>query len=548
MSVLATLPVVQFVIGLREGVEAALVVGIVGDVPAPERTGVRCAGCGPGSRSRSACASSSAAVLEIVDQNLPQRQQEGFEAIVGLIAVAMVTYMIVYMRRHAREMGGELRASAARRARGRLGVEPHRDGVPRGHARGPRDGALPARDVPVLRRQPARRRLGALPGCSSPSAIGWGIYRGGVRLDLARFFRVTGVVLVIIAAGLLSSAVHTPPRPGCTPAWATRRSTSAVIVPSPDSVTTGLITGLLGIYPFPTDAEVLVLAALRGPDARVRPRPAPFRDVDWTPHDPHHRAPARCSSRAAAALAACGGSDDTTASTTASAAPAKELRFELTDDGLHAGERQGRRPGAVKIVASNPASTKTDEIELKNADGIILGERENLAPGLSARLHAQPAARRATRSTARSANAQRDNGKLTVTGDRVRRTTADDALLAAAVADYRAYVEKRDRRARRLDEARSPPRCAAGDLAKAKELFGPTRVPLRGDRADRRELRRPRPGDRRARQRRRRPAKWTGFHRIEQILWRDGTTKGTAPLRRRAAGRRRRRSTPRSPT
>ena len=50
----------------------------------------------------------------VVDQNLPQRQQEGFEAIVGLIAVAMVTYMIVYMRRHAREMGGELRGGAAR--------------------------------------------------------------------------------------------------------------------------------------------------------------------------------------------------------------------------------------------------------------------------------------------------------------------------------------------------------------------------------------------------------------------------------------------------
>ena len=37
MSSLATVPVVQFVIGLREGVEAALVVGIVATLPAPER-------------------------------------------------------------------------------------------------------------------------------------------------------------------------------------------------------------------------------------------------------------------------------------------------------------------------------------------------------------------------------------------------------------------------------------------------------------------------------------------------------------------------------
>src|SRR5262249_13114116 len=107
MNVLAALPVVQFVIGLREGVEAALVVGIVATFlyHGGRRAALRWMGAGV-ALAVGVCLVV-AAVLEAVDQNLPQRQQEGFEAIVGVVAVAMVTYMIVYMRRHAREMGGE---------------------------------------------------------------------------------------------------------------------------------------------------------------------------------------------------------------------------------------------------------------------------------------------------------------------------------------------------------------------------------------------------------------------------------------------------------
>ena len=47
---------------------------------------------------------------------------------------------------------------------------------------------------------------GALLGSSSPSRSAAGIYRGGVKIDLARFFRFTGVVLVLVAAGLVASA------------------------------------------------------------------------------------------------------------------------------------------------------------------------------------------------------------------------------------------------------------------------------------------------------------------------------------------------------
>ncbi|HEY7633739.1 MAG TPA: FTR1 family protein, partial [Thermoleophilaceae bacterium] len=55
-----------------------------------------------------------AVFLQIADNNLPQKQQEGLETVVGLIAVAAVTYMIFWMRRNARGLKRELQEGAAR--------------------------------------------------------------------------------------------------------------------------------------------------------------------------------------------------------------------------------------------------------------------------------------------------------------------------------------------------------------------------------------------------------------------------------------------------
>lgn len=89
-------------------------------------------------------------------------------------------------------------------------------------------------------------------------AVGWGIYSGGMRVNLKRFFRVTSVLLVIIAAGLLSSAAHHANEAALfTAGHQQALDLSAIIVPRSDSVTTGLITGLLGIYPYPSVAEVV---------------------------------------------------------------------------------------------------------------------------------------------------------------------------------------------------------------------------------------------------------------------------------------------------
>ena len=145
-----------FVIGLREGVEAALIVGIIAAFLRQEQRGdaLRYVWAGVGI-AIVLCAAVGVA-LQIVDQDLPQRQQEGLETIVGLAAVGMVTFMIVWMRRNARGLRKELERKRRWRAGARLDLRARRHGLLRRAARGPRDRRLPARGVPV--RRPTRPR------------------------------------------------------------------------------------------------------------------------------------------------------------------------------------------------------------------------------------------------------------------------------------------------------------------------------------------------------------------------------------------------------
>src|SRR5690606_14539101 len=101
-----------FVIGLREGLEAALIVGIVAAFlrqrGRPEALRPMWLGVGA---AVALCAATGIG-LRIVSAELPERQQEGLEAVVAAIAVAMVTYMVVWMRRNAGGLRRELEGAA----------------------------------------------------------------------------------------------------------------------------------------------------------------------------------------------------------------------------------------------------------------------------------------------------------------------------------------------------------------------------------------------------------------------------------------------------
>jgi len=258
MTVLAALPTVHFVIGLREGVEAALIVGIVAMFLNQQGRRDALRWMWAGVVLAVALCLGVAVVLELIDEGLPQRQQEGFEAIVGLVAVAMVTFMIVFMRRHARSLGGALRdnAASALAAGSAWGL------VAMAFLAVMREGLetamfLLAAFQASMGVSPAAAGAGALTGVLVACVIGWAIYRGGMKVNLAKFFRVTAVLLVVIAAGLVSSAIHHANEAGLLTAYNHQAlDLSWLVVPRSDSITTGLITGLLGLYPFPSVAEV----------------------------------------------------------------------------------------------------------------------------------------------------------------------------------------------------------------------------------------------------------------------------------------------------
>jgi len=225
----------------------------------------------------------------------------------------------------------------------------------------------------------------------------------------------------------------------------------------------------------------------------------------------------------ACGLAACGSDDDGGSATSAAKGPAKELKLQLTDDGCTPASSTVPA-GNVKVVVENPGTAKSDEVELKNGDGIIVGERENIAPGLAAdfTLTLQPG-RYVLNCTFQ--NEQRDNGSITVTGRAAAASSASDGELDRAVADYRVYVERETATLVR-DTRAFAAAIAAGDVAKAKALYGPTRLhyetvePIAesfGDLDPQIDARVNDVADR---------SRWTGFHKLEQLLWQRRTTAG----------------------
>ena len=102
-----------FVIGLREGLEASLIVGIIATFLGQQgrRDVMRWVWVGVGI-AVTLCGAAAVA-LKIAEENLPQKEQEGLETVIGLLAVAMVTWMIVWMRKHARGLKHDLEGKAA---------------------------------------------------------------------------------------------------------------------------------------------------------------------------------------------------------------------------------------------------------------------------------------------------------------------------------------------------------------------------------------------------------------------------------------------------
>jgi high-affinity iron transporter len=245
-----------FVIGLREGLEASLIVGIIAAFLKQRDRSDLLRWVFAGIASAVVLCAAAGIALDAVSRSLPQRQQEGLETVVGLVAVAMVTYMVVWMKRHSRNLRGQLFDAAGAALAAGTGY------------------ALVAMSFLAVLREGletvvfllaafdesgsgSAAAFGAVIGVLTAVALGYAIYRGGVRINLSRFFRVTGVVLVLVAAGLLVNAAHTAHEAG----WVTfgqQQTLDLTWLVRPGTVWSSLLTGMLGLQSQPVLLEVLV--------------------------------------------------------------------------------------------------------------------------------------------------------------------------------------------------------------------------------------------------------------------------------------------------
>ena len=263
------------VIGLREGLEASLIVGIIAaflkQSNRPDALRAVWAGVG----AAVAVCLAVGVGLHAVSSGLPQRQQEMLECVVAAIAVAMITYMVLWMRAHSRGLKADLQnAAGSALARGSAAAL-----VVMAFLAVIREGfetavfLLAAFQSTV---SPVQAAIGVMLGIAIAVGLGYLIYRGGVRLNLSRFFRITGVVLVLVAAGLVMSTLRAAYEAG----WLTVGQQTAVdltAVSRPGSVQESLLTATAG-----GAVVVAVLLAVLAPAAagRVDGAQGPFTLVD----------------------------------------------------------------------------------------------------------------------------------------------------------------------------------------------------------------------------------------------------------------------------
>ncbi|MEU2729262.1 iron uptake transporter permease EfeU [Streptomyces griseoviridis] len=267
----------NYLIGLREGLEASLVVCVLIAYLVKTGNKSRLAPIWAGVAIAVALSLAFGALLQFGSSTLTFQAQEILGGTLSILSVGLVTWMVFWMRRTARHLRSELhgRLDAALAlgtgalvltaflAVGREGLETSLFLWTAVQAGG--DGVRPL--------------VGALLGLATSVVLGWLFYQGTLRIDLARFFRWTGALLVLVAAGVLAYGVHDLQEGDVLPGLRSLAFDISGTVP-PDSWYGTLLKGTLNFQPDPTVLQVVVwllylvpvMALFLAPD---RARPAP---------------------------------------------------------------------------------------------------------------------------------------------------------------------------------------------------------------------------------------------------------------------------------
>jgi high-affinity iron transporter len=194
-------------IGLREGLEAALVVSILIAflVKSDQRAALKWVWGGVAA-ALLICVAIGTAIAYTIGE-LRFEQQEIVGGSLSIVAVGFVTWMIFWMRSTARTIAKELRGKLS----DALAIGPVAVAVMALLAVG-REGletmAFFYANVRTAETGPDEPLIGFVVGIVIAVVLGWLIYRGAIRFNLGRFFTYTGVLLVFVAAGILAYGLH----------------------------------------------------------------------------------------------------------------------------------------------------------------------------------------------------------------------------------------------------------------------------------------------------------------------------------------------------
>jgi high-affinity iron transporter len=412
----------NFLIGLREGLEAGLVVSIL--LAALRKTAstgatggrrVSSAAVWLGVLGAVAAAGSFAAVLTFSTSELSSRAQEAAEGLLSVLAVGLVTGMVFWMRRAAAGLSAHLRGEVERAAMvgaGALTVTAFlavgREGL---------ETTLFLWTAARASGTTAAPLAGAVLGLAAAVALCWLLYRQAVRLNVGVFFSRTAIALIVIAAGVLAHGLGDLQEAGLLPGqrWIAFDLTAHV---DPGSWWVSLITGATELSPRMTVLQVVAWvvylavvipafvragrpAAAAAPPAQTAPAtqaaaspaasapvPAPagpsgrrWASAQWerlAARRPWAVAGVLLLVPALAAAAAIG--------VLPSASAAATTAVTVTRTGC-AADWASARAGTQTFTVAN-RSGQPGEINLNNASGGVVAEIETIGPGTTAQMTA----------------------------------------------------------------------------------------------------------------------------------------------------------------
>ena len=242
----------NFLIGLREGLEATLVVVLLMAYLAKTDRRHLIPRLWVGVAAAVAVSVAFGALLTFGPKGLTFEAQEAIGGTLSIAAVGLVTWMVFWMARTARTLGSDLKSRVDKSAGGAgwglavvAAIAVGREGL---------ETALFLLAAAKATGESTQPLIGALLGLAAAAGFGYLLHRGVLKVNLSRFFTWTGAALIVIAGGVLSYGIHDLQEAGLLPGLHSLAFDISVAVP-PSSWYGTLLKGTLNFSPATTWLE-----------------------------------------------------------------------------------------------------------------------------------------------------------------------------------------------------------------------------------------------------------------------------------------------------